>query len=55
MKNDLNLWPRFKRYLRANNARYEATEQLKFIADMAQPWTVEGLKDAVREWLREDT
>ena len=34
-----------------NERRYIANHDLRSIADMAEPWTVEGLKAAVREWL----
>lgn len=40
---------------RENERRYRANGELKAIADLAYPWTVDGLKAAVREWLdRED-
>lgn len=39
---------------RENERRYIANGELKAIADLAEPWTVEGLRAAVREWLDED-
>jgi hypothetical protein len=36
---------------RENERRYRANGELKYIADMAEPWTVEGLRAAVRDWL----
>jgi len=37
---------------RENEQRYIANHELKAIADMAEPWTVEGLRAAVRDWLK---
>ena len=40
---------------RENERRYMANGALKDIADLAEPWTVEGLKAAVRDWLEDIT
>ena len=37
-----------------NERRYLANQDLRSIADRAEPWTVEGLKKAVREWLEDE-
>lgn len=38
-----------------NERRYRANADLRFIADTAEPWTVDGLKEEVRRWLAEET
>lgn len=36
---------------RENERRYRANSELKAIADVAEPWTVEGLRTEVQKWL----
>lgn len=50
--------PRWKRLLfggdpRENERRYRANQELVSLTHMTEPWTVEALESAVREWLRE--
>jgi hypothetical protein len=37
---------------KSNERRYMANQELKHLADMTHPWTVEALHAAVKGWLR---